>query len=200
MQSGYRFIHLYEMLPTMTAHKRKWLEKKGFMKLPFFSSGSREICLRLVMALATHNATGWPAVYIHLSYLANIIASRGLPSYFGLYSYFSRTAEYSSSILQSVSLSVKDLWHLTISLVEILHSINKGTQALHLTQYHQEPAVTALYWLRTNKYQQFIGVLYWPSTQLHHVTHSWANWISIIIVHFFRIRTMETQPTHPWNL
>ena len=65
------------------------------------------------MALATHNATGWPAVYINLSYLANIIASRGLPSYSGLHVYFSRRAEYSSSILQSLwvcLLRIGDTW------------------------------------------------------------------------------------------
>ena len=156
MQSGYRFIPLYEMLPTMIAYTLKEVTwKESFMKLPFSSSGSREICLRLVMALATHNATGWPAVYINLSYLANIIASRGLPSYSGLHSYFLRRAEYSSSILQSLwvcLLRIGDTWpYLQVRFsTQYIKAHRPYTDpvpsrisgySLILTPYHQVPTI-----------------------------------------------------------
>ena len=42
---------------------------------------------------------------------------------------------------------------------------------LILTQYHQVPT---------------LAVLYWHSTQLHHlVTHSWANWVYFLFVFVF---------------
>ena len=62
-----------------------------------------------------------------------------------------------------VCLSVRHPWHLTRSPLRIIY---KG--------------IDALYWPRVINYQlpPPHSVLYWPSTQLHHlVTHSWANWI-----------------------
>ena len=58
---------------------------------------------------------------------------------------------------------VRHPWHLSRS---PLCSIYKG--------------INALYWPSIINYQLLPpnSVLYWPSTQLHHlVTHSWANWI-----------------------
>ena len=73
--------------------------------------------------------------------------------------------DLSSSIFQSLSGSewVRDPWHLSRS---PLCATYKG--------------IDALYWPSNINYQLILpeSVLYWPSTQLHHlVTHSWANWI-----------------------
>ena len=81
--------------------------------------------------------------------------------------------ELSSPIFQSMSVSQ---WVSKGSVIPIqisTFSIYNGIDALYwpnninnrllVTQYRQVPIIT---------------VLYWPSTQLHHlVMHSWANWI-----------------------
>ena len=70
--------------------------------------------------------------------------------------------ELSSTIFQSCEW-VRHRWHLSRS---PLCAIYKG--------------INALYWHSIINYQLLPphSVLYWPSTQLHHlVTHSWANWI-----------------------
>ena len=69
--------------------------------------------------------------------------------------------ELSSHIFQS--LWVRHAWHPSRS---PLFAMYKG--------------INALYWPSITNYQLLPphSVLYWPSTQLHHlVTHSWANWI-----------------------
>ena len=75
--------------------------------------------------------------------------------------------ELSSSIFQS-------LW--------VSQSVSKASETTDQssTLCNIYKGIDALFWASIIKYQLSTpySVLYWPSTQLHHlVTHSWANWI-----------------------